>query len=76
MKRKSSFKIFKVMKSMSKTIVSYHHLSSILNDKFWRFHIDSLVPNTTIECTIEEKKSNSNNTLLQLLGIRPEKLWF
>ena len=33
------------------------------------------VPNTTIEGTMK-KKSNSNNTMLLLLGNWPKKLWF
>ena len=41
-REKSNFKIFKVMKSTFKTIFSHYPLSSIFNNKFWRFHLDIL----------------------------------
>ena len=46
MRRKSNFKIFKVMKSTSKTKFSHYLLRNTLNDKFWRSYVDILYLST------------------------------
>ena len=74
MKMKSNFRIFKVMKSTSKTIFRHYVLSGIFNDKFWRSHLDILYRSTQHSNAEHHEKKNLNNTLLLLLGTWPNNL--
>ena len=56
---KSNLKIFKVMKSMSKTRISHCLLSNTFNDKFWRSLLDIYiwVPHIAKEDTMKKETS-------------------
>ena len=68
MKENSNFKIVKVIKTTSKTILNYLLLSITFNDKYQRSQLDFL--NLSIQHKGHHgKKPNLNITLLLLLGL-------
>ena len=54
---------------MFKTKNSHYPLSNIVDDKFWRSHLDILYLSTQHKIKGIMKKFNINNTLLLLLGV-------
>ena len=67
----SNFKIFKVMKSTSKTKFSPYHLSITFNDKFWKSHLVILCLSTQHNYRKFHQKNHIQEThfCLELLGV-------
>jgi hypothetical protein len=73
MKKNPKFKIVKDMKFTSKTRFNHLLLSITLYDTYWKSQLDFLY--LSIQHNNKghrEKKSNSNNALLLLLGLSPK----